>query len=144
MAVLGVSALNESQAIARSRDKLRSFQILSRHAMKRQYRRIDPGAVKVILLDAGDRVVPAFSEKLSAKAGRALTSIGVTVREGSRVTSIDRDGVTIEGAKGEERIAAKTVIWAAGVHAAGLTELLARATGASTDRGGSARFGFWK
>jgi NADH:ubiquinone reductase (H+-translocating) len=110
--------------------------ILSRHAMKRQYRRIDPGAVKVILLDAGDRVVPAFSEKLSAKAGRALTSIGVTVREGSRVTSIDRDGVTIEGAKGEERIAAKTVIWAAGVHAAGLTELLARATGASTDRGG--------
>jgi NADH dehydrogenase len=110
--------------------------ILSRHAMKRQFRRIDPSAVRVILLDAGERVVPAFSEKLSAKAARELASLGVTVRESSRVTSIEADGVTIEGAEGEERIAAKTVIWAAGVHAAELTEVLARATGASTDKGG--------
>jgi NADH dehydrogenase len=104
--------------------------------MTRHFRRIDPSAVRVILLDAGERVVPAFSEKLSAKAGRALAALGVTVREGSRVTSIDAGGVTIEGSAGEERIAAKTVIWAAGVHAAGLTEVLARETGASTDRGG--------
>jgi NADH:ubiquinone reductase (H+-translocating) len=110
--------------------------ILSRHAMKRHFRRIDPGAVRAILLDAGERVVPAFSEKLSAKAARELASLGVTVREGCMVTSIEADGVTIEGPGGEERIAAKTVIWAAGVHAAGLTEILARATGASTDRGG--------
>jgi NADH dehydrogenase len=110
--------------------------ILSRHAMKRHFRQIDPGAVRVILLDAGERVVPAFSEKLSAKAAHELASLGVIVREGSRVTSIESDGVTIETAGGEEQIAAKTVIWAAGVHAAGLTEVLARATGASTDRGG--------
>jgi NADH dehydrogenase len=110
--------------------------ILSRHAMKRQFRRVDPSAVRVILLDAGDRVVPAFSEKLSARAARGLAAIGVTVREGSRVTSIEADGVTIEAGGRDERIAARTVIWAAGVHAAGLTEVLARATGASTDRGG--------
>ena len=110
--------------------------ILSRYSMKRHFRRIDPGAVRVILLDAGERVVPAFSEKLSAKAARELASLGVSVRESSRVTSIEADGVTIAGAGGEERIAARTVIWAAGVHAAGLTEVLARATGASTDRGG--------
>lgn len=110
--------------------------VLARHAMNRQYRQIDPANVKVILLDAGERVVPAFSEKLSAKAARQLESVGVTVREGSRVTAIDTEGVTIDTAAGEERIAAKTVIWAAGVQAAGLAGVLARATGASTDRGG--------
>jgi NADH dehydrogenase len=113
-----------------------SLAILARHAMKRHYRRIDPNAMQVILLDAGERVVPAFSEKLSAKAARELASLGVDVREGSRVTSIETDGVTIQTAEGDERIAANTVIWAAGVQAAGLTGVLARATGASTDRGG--------
>jgi NADH:ubiquinone reductase (H+-translocating) len=113
-----------------------SLAVLARHAMNRHYRRFEPDAVRVILLDAGKRVVPAFSEKLSAKAARELASIGVDVREGSRVTSIDTEGVTIETAGGEERIAARTVIWAAGVQAAGLTGVLARATGASTDRGG--------
>jgi len=110
--------------------------LLARHSMKRHFRHIDPYAIRVILLDAGDRVLPAFSEKLSTKAARGLAAVGVDVREGSKVTSIDEDGVTIEGAGGEERIAAKTVIWAAGVKAAGLTEALALATGASTDRGG--------
>ena len=113
-----------------------SLAVLSRHSMKRHFRHIDPTTIKVILLDAGDRVVPSFSEKLSAKAARALTALGVDVREGSKVTSIEPDGVTIETAAGEERIATKTVIWAAGVKAAGLTEVLARATGAKTDRGG--------
>jgi NADH dehydrogenase len=113
-----------------------SLALLARHSMKRHYRHIDPNAIQVILLDAGDRVLPAFTEKLSAKAARELAAIGVDVREGSKVTSIDSDGVTIEGAAGEERIPAKTVIWAAGVKAAGLTEVLARATGAGTDRGG--------
>jgi NADH:quinone reductase (non-electrogenic) len=113
-----------------------SLAVLARHAMKRHYRHIDPANVKVILLDAGERVIPAFSEKLSSKAAGQLASVGVTVREGSRVTAIDTEGVTIETAAGEERIAAKTVIWAAGVQAAGLAGVLARATGASTDRGG--------
>jgi len=113
-----------------------SLAVLARHSMKRHYRHIDPDAIRVILLDAGDRVLPAFSEKLSAKAARALASIGVDVREGSKVTAIDADGVTVETAAGEEHIAAKTVVWAAGVQAAGLTGVLASATGATTDRGG--------
>src|SRR5204863_7083168 len=105
--------------------------ILARSTLQRQFSRIDTTKARVILLDAGDRVVPAFSEKLSAKAARGLAALGVTVREGSRVTSIATDAVTVEAAGGEERITAKTVIWAAGVHAAGLTEVLARATGAA-------------
>jgi NADH dehydrogenase len=104
--------------------------------MGRDFSRIDPRAARVIIVDAGDRVVPAFSEKLSAKAAEELASLGVTVREGAMATAIDEQGLTVKVGDAEERIAARTVIWAAGVHAAGLTEVLARATDASTDRGG--------
>jgi NADH:quinone reductase (non-electrogenic) len=106
------------------------------HTMKRDFSRIDPSEARVILVDAGERVVPAFSEKLSAKAADALASLGVTVREGLQATAIDDRGLTVKTGETEERIAARTVIWAAGVRAAGLTEIVARATGASTDRGG--------
>ena len=60
----------------------------------------------------------------------------MTVREGARVTAIDERGVTIEADGESERIDARTVIWAAGVHAVALADALARATGADTDRGG--------
>ncbi len=76
----------------------------------------------MILLDAGERVAAAFSEKLSAKVAKELASLGVTVREGARVTAIDERGVTasIDGA--DERIDARTVIWAAGVQAVGFAK----------------------
>ena len=109
---------------------------ITAHAMKRAFRRIDTAGARVILLDAGDRVVAAFSEKLSKKVAGDLEALGVTVHEGSRVTAIDERGVTYETGRASERIDARTVIWAAGVHAVPLTESLARATGASTDRGG--------
>ena len=104
--------------------------------MKRNFRRIDPTSARVILLDAGDRVVAAFSERLSGKVAQQLAELGVTVREGARATAIDARGVTIEVGGATERIDTRTVIWAAGVHAVPLTNALARATGASTDRGG--------
>jgi NADH dehydrogenase len=110
--------------------------ILVHHSRKHTFARIDPGKARVILLDAGDRVVPAFSEKLSATAARYLAELGVTVRYGARATGIDSDGVTIETGSQSERLAARTVIWAAGVRAAGLSATLADATGASTDRAG--------
>jgi NADH:ubiquinone reductase (H+-translocating) len=104
--------------------------------MKRAFRRIDTAGARVILLDAGDRVVAAFSEKLSKKVADDLAELGVTVREGARATSIDERGVTFEVGGASERIDTRTVIWAAGVRAAPVTDSLARATGASTDRGG--------
>jgi NADH:quinone reductase (non-electrogenic) len=104
--------------------------------MKRNFRRIDPTGARMILLDAGERVVAAFSERLSGKVAQQLAELDVTVREGVRATAIDARGVTIEAAGATERIDARTVIWAAGVHAVPLTDALARATGASTDRGG--------
>ncbi len=109
---------------------------ITARAMKRAYRRIDAAGARVILLDAGERLVAAFSEKLSTKVADDLEALGVTVHEGSRVTAIDERGVTYEAGQASERIDARTVIWAAGVHAAALTDSLARATGAPTDRGG--------
>ena len=105
--------------------------------LKEQFRRIDTSQARVILLDAGDRVVSAFAERLSAKVAHELERLGVTVRERARVTEIDPRGVTIELDDGStERIDARTVIWAAGVKAVPLTGALANATGASTDRAG--------
>ena len=109
---------------------------LTAAAMKRTFRRVDPNDARVILLDAGDRVVAAFSEKLSGKVSDELGQLGVTVREGARATEIDARGVTFEANGAEERINSRTVVWAAGVRAVVLTDALARATGATTDRGG--------
>jgi NADH:ubiquinone reductase (H+-translocating) len=83
-----------------------------------------------------ERVVAAFSEKLSRKVARYLEELGVTVREQARATAIDDRGVTIDVAEASERIDARTVIWAAGVHAASFTDAVAHATGANADRGG--------
>ncbi len=110
--------------------------ILARHTMKRDFRRIDARAARVILLDAGERVVAAFSEKTSATAAKELGALGVTVREHAMVTGIDSHGVTLKLGDRTERIATRTVVWAAGVRTAGIAGVIARAAGASTDRGG--------
>jgi NADH:quinone reductase (non-electrogenic) len=110
--------------------------ILARHTMKHDFRRIDPRAARVILLDAGARVVAAFSDKTSAKAATALGELGVIVREDAMVTDIDFSGVTVTVGEKIERISARTVVWAAGVRTARVAGVLARATGATTDRAG--------
>ena len=112
--------------------------VLSRHTMKRDFRRIDPRAARVILLDAGERLVAAFSEPTSATAAKELGDLGVTVREHARVTDIDARGVMVTTGDKVERIATRTVVWAAGVRAAGIADVLARGTGtgAGTDRAG--------
>lgn len=109
---------------------------ISARALERQFRNIDTGDVRVIVLDAGDRLVAAFSEKLSRKVAEGITDLGVTVRERARATEIDADGVTFEAGGVSERIDARTVIWAAGVRAVPLTGALAQAAGATTDRAG--------
>ena len=115
--------------------------VLANHAVKHTFRRIDPANARIVLLDAGDRVMPTFSPALSAKASRYLAELGVTVRDGAQATEIDADGVTIQAGDRTERLGARTVIWAAGVRAAPLSEALARATGTSTDRAGRIEVG---
>ena len=110
--------------------------ILSRHAMKHDFRRIDPGKTQVILLDAGERVVAAFSEKTSSIAARELTALGVTIREHALVTDVDEHGVTVKVGDETQQIRSRTVVWAAGVQTAEIARTLAKATAAETDRAG--------
>jgi NADH dehydrogenase len=115
--------------------------IIANDTMKGYFARIHPAKARVILLDAGERVTAAFSEKLSAKVAGYLGALGVTVRQGARVTAIDERGVTVQVDGGEERIDARTVVWAAGVQAVGFAKTLAAATGAQTDRAGRVQIG---
>jgi len=84
---------------------------LSQTALAKEFRHVDPRTAKVIVIEAGPRVLASFPEKLSHKALGALSSLGVDVRTGSRVTHVDFDGVWL----GENQILSKNVIWAAGV-----------------------------
>jgi NADH dehydrogenase len=110
--------------------------ILALRTLERKFQRIDTAEAQITLVDAGDRLIPAFDEKLSAKTAAALDSLGVLVREGAMVTAIDERGVEVKVGGETERISGRTVIWAAGVKAAGLASLATEATGASADRGG--------
>jgi len=84
---------------------------LVRSTLRSEYRRIDPSAARIILVDLGSRVLGAFADDLSRAAKERLERLGVEVRLGHGVDQIDAEGVTVAG----ERIASKTVIWTAGV-----------------------------
>jgi putative oxidoreductase len=86
---------------------------LARFGMEKDFRRFDPASARVILVQSGPRVLPAFNENLAAIAQRSLQRLGVEVLVGSRVDNIDALGVSVAG----KRIAARTVLWAAGVMA---------------------------
>src|SRR5206468_10375682 len=90
--------------------------------------RIDPRSARVLLAEAGPRLLPAFDAGLAEKTERSLRALGVEVLTGSPVTAIDATGVSI----GERRVAARIVLWAAGVAASPL----ARSLGAPLDRAG--------
>ena len=104
---------------------------IARHTLKREFRRIDPATARVLLVEAGPRVLPTFPPSLSAKAQRQLEHLGVIVRTGRPVTQVDDRGVRI----GEEMIGARTVLWAAGVAAS----LLGATLGVEVDRAGRVR-----
>jgi len=102
---------------------------ISRTVLVRDFRHIDPSTAHVLLLEAGPRILPAFAEDLSRRAEKDLRALGVEVQTSAAVTRIDADGVEISG---KERIAAKSVFWAAGVQAA----TLGRTLGVELDRAG--------
>ncbi|MFO7326145.1 MAG: NAD(P)/FAD-dependent oxidoreductase [Pseudomonadota bacterium] len=101
---------------------------IARHTLRGEFRRIDPSSARVVLVEAGPRVLPAFPPELSASAQRQLERLGVTVRTGTPITHVDAHGVHI----GDEPLAARTVLWAAGVTASPL----ARTLGVPLDRNG--------
>ena len=100
-------------------------------ALRSEFRRIDPTSARIILIDMSKHVLATFSERLSGAAERRLESLGVEVRLGRGVDRIDADGVLVGG----ERIAARTVIWTAGVAPSPAGKWLK----APTDRAGRVR-----
>ena len=104
---------------------------ISRHALADEFRRIDPSQARVVLLEGLYSVLPAYAAELSQAARAQLEHLGVEVRTGARVTAVDASGVTL----GDERITARTVLWAAGVQASPL----ARTLGVPLDRAGRVR-----
>lgn len=102
------------------------------HTLAHDFRSIDPTDVRVVLFEAGERVLAAYPAKLGAAAKGALEKRQVDVRLGTRVTGIDEHGVTITDATGSHRVGMRTVVWAAGVQASPLGVTL----GAPHDRAG--------
>ena len=95
------------------------------HTLANDFRNIDPTDVRVVLFEGGDRVLASYPEKISEDAKRALEKRHVDVRIDARVTGIDARGVTVcAHGKDEERVGARTVLWAAGVKASPLAESL--------------------
>jgi NADH dehydrogenase len=101
---------------------------LARVTLPPEFRHIDTRTTKVILVEAGPRVLPSFAKDLSAYAHRTLEKLGVEVRLGHAVTSCTADGVTI----GDTFLPCRTIVWAAGVQASPAAEWL----GARADRAG--------
>lgn len=93
---------------------------MSRYTFSKDFKNIDPKLTRVILVEAGERILPAYHPQLSARATRDLESLGVQVWTSKKVSGIDRDGVDI----GRERVQAATVIWAAGIVAAEINKSL--------------------
>lgn len=103
---------------------------IARRTLARDFRNFDPRDAEVLLLEAADRILPSFPPALSAAAARQLQELGVNLRTEAPVTKVDRDGVELGPA--QERIAAGTVLWAAGIRATPITATL----GTPLDRAG--------
>lgn len=101
---------------------------VARKALVMDFHHIDPASARILLVEAGPRILAAYPESLTRKATEKLRRLGVEVRTGTAVEEVDERGAVIGG----ERINAKTVIWAAGVRASPA----GRWIGAETDRAG--------
>jgi NADH dehydrogenase len=106
---------------------------VARKTLRSDFRRIDPQSARIVLIEAGPRVLPSFPENLAIYAHRSLERMGVEVMISTKVTQCDRDGVVLD----QQRIAAGTIVWAAGVMASPAAHWI----GAEHDRAGRIKVG---
>ncbi len=99
---------------------------MSRMALTRDFRHIDPRAAQILLYEAGPRVLPTYPEDLSTKAQRHLEGLGVKIYTNTPVTRVDAEGIVAGG----QRVRAATVLWGAGV----LASPAGRWLGTTTDK----------
>ncbi|MGA1474532.1 MAG: NAD(P)/FAD-dependent oxidoreductase [Prochlorothrix sp.] len=112
---------------------------LAYHVLPNDFRSIDTTQAKIILVEGMDRVLPPYDPFLSGHAGDSLEKLGVTVRTGAMVTDVAADKVTLKQGETVEEIPSYTVLWAAGVKASEMGQILADRTGAELDRAGRIR-----
>jgi NADH:ubiquinone reductase (H+-translocating) len=105
---------------------------IARNSLPQDFRSIRPESARILLLEGGPDLLPAFPEKLRAASKKALEDLGVEVRTRSLVTGIDDDGVTWKENAADQHLSAETVLWAAGVAASPL----AKSLGVPLDRAG--------
>jgi len=101
---------------------------MTRATLRTEFRRVDPASARIILIDAGHRILATYAESLSRKTHDRLTSMGVEIRTGARVEHVDAEGVVVNG----EHIASRCIFWTAGVHGSTAAEWL----GAEADHAG--------
>jgi len=108
---------------------------LANSTLRGEFRTIDPAEAQIILLEAGGSILATYPPDLVHKAGRSLEKLGVTVRSGQRLVDLTAELVTIQDvASGrEEMLTSRTVLWAAGIQASPLGQLLAERAGVETD-----------
>lgn len=106
---------------------------IARQTLRFDFRRIDPSSSRIVLIEAGPRILPTFPEELSAYAKRSLERMGVEVMTGAMVTACHRDGVSL----GEKRIDSESIVWAAGVVASPAAQWIE----AERDRAGRIKVG---
>lgn len=110
---------------------------LSKRTLSHDFRAIKSEHAHIVLLDAMDKVLPPYGDRLGGKAKRHLEKLGVTVTLGSKVVDVDAEGIEYESHDGtRHRIEALCKVWAAGVAASPLGRMLAQKTGAQVDRNG--------
>ena len=109
---------------------------IANDTLRNDFRTIFPPESHIVLLEAMDRILPAYPASLSKAAVRQLERLGVRVRTGTKVVGVDEHSVTVEEAGVAERIPAKTVLWAAGVQASSFAGAVAKALDIETDRSG--------
>jgi len=114
---------------------------ISRYTLRREFRAIDPGRARILLVEGSSRVLPSFPPGLAGKAARALARLGVEVRAETFLEEIGGGAVRLRTGDRVEEVRARTVLWAAGVRASPFGEVLARAAGAPLDASGRVRVG---
>jgi NADH dehydrogenase len=112
---------------------------IAHDTLRNDFRSIHPEESQILLLEGAPHVLPVYPASLSEAAERSLLKLGVRSRTGVKVTEISESGVTLVSSKGEEKIEARTVIWAAGVGISSFIGALAQATGAQLDKAGRIR-----
>lgn len=109
---------------------------LAYSTLKYDFRNIDTSETRILLLEGMDRILPPYPPELSAKAQDSLEKLGVTVQTKTLVTNIENNIVTIRRGEEIEQIPAQTILWAAGMKASGMGQVLSNSTGVELDRAG--------